>query len=119
MGRDSALWCFFKGCPLKCKWCANPESQNYDEEIMESPVRCVGCGACRDACPKGAILEDGSIDRTLCDNCMKCIDVCYAEAKKITGRAYTTEELYKEIEKGSAFLLQIWRRRDFFPAENL
>ncbi|MEY8297360.1 MAG: glycyl-radical enzyme activating protein [Emergencia timonensis] len=94
---------FFKGCPLKCKWCANPESQNYDEEIMESPVRCVGCGACRDACPKGAILEDGSIDRTLCDNCMKCIDVCYAEAKKITGRAYTTEELYKEIEKDRPF----------------
>ena len=93
----------FKGCPLKCKWCANPESQNYDEEIMESPVRCVGCGACRDACPKGAILEDGSIDRTLCDNCMKCIDVCYAEAKKITGRAYTTEELYKEIEKDRPF----------------
>ena len=94
---------FFKGCPLKCKWCANPESQNYSAEIMESPIRCIGCGACREICPQAAILEDGTIDRSLCDNCMKCIDVCYAEAKKITGREYTVEELYKEIEKDKPF----------------
>lgn len=94
---------FFKGCPLRCKWCANPESQRYDRGIMESPVRCVGCGLCRSVCPKGAIREDGTIDRTLCDNCMKCTEVCYAESKKITGKDYTLDELYKEIEKDRPF----------------
>ncbi len=48
---------FFKGCPLRCAWCANPESQSYEREIMESPIRCVGCGACRQVCPSGAVTE--------------------------------------------------------------
>lgn len=94
---------FFKGCPLRCKWCANPESQSYEREIMESPVRCIGCGMCRQVCPRGAIRSDGTIDRELCDKCMKCIDVCYAESKRIAGRDYTIEELYKEIEKDKPF----------------
>lgn len=94
---------FFKGCPLRCKWCSNPESQSYEREIMESPARCIGCGACRAACPQGAISADGIIDRSLCDNCMKCTDVCYAESKKIAGKAYTIDELYREIEKDKLF----------------
>lgn len=94
---------FFKGCPLRCKWCANPESQSYEEEIMESPVRCVGCGVCRTVCPENAVREDGTIDRDKCTGCKKCIDACYAESKKISGREYTVEELYKEIEKDKPF----------------
>lgn len=94
---------FFKGCPLQCKWCANPESQSYSAEIMNSPAKCVGCGLCRTVCPKSAILEDGTIDRTLCNKCMKCVDICYAESKKTVGREYTIEELYKEIEKDKQF----------------
>ena len=46
---------FFKGCPLRCKWCANPESQSYEKEIMESPSKCIGCGACMEVCPVSAI----------------------------------------------------------------
>ena len=46
---------FFKGCPLRCKWCANPESQSYEKEIMESPSKCIGCGACMEVCPASAI----------------------------------------------------------------
>ena len=94
---------FFKGCPLRCKWCANPESQNFETEIMESRVKCVGCGLCRKVCPENAICDDGTIDRSLCTNCMQCTDICYAEAKKISGKAYTVEALYKEIEKDKPF----------------
>ncbi len=94
---------FFKGCPLRCPWCANPESQSYEQEIMESSLRCIGCGICRQVCPKGAIRDDGTIDRQLCTKCMKCIDVCYAESKKIAGKDYTVEALYHEIQKDRSF----------------
>ena len=90
---------FFKGCPLRCAWCANPESQSYEREIMESPIRCVGCGACRQVCPSGAVTEKYIIDREKCGRCFRCTDVCYAEAKRVAGREYTLEELIEEIEK--------------------
>lgn len=94
---------FFKGCMLRCRWCANPESQKYTPEIVESPTKCIGCRCCSQVCPKNAIRADGTIDRNLCDNCMKCTDICYAEAKRVAGKEYTTEELYKEIEKDKPF----------------
>ena len=94
---------FFKGCPLKCPWCANPESQSYLPDIMESPVKCIGCDVCKTVCPTHAIGDDNKIDRSLCNNCFKCMDVCYAESKKIVGKEYTTEELYKEILKDKPF----------------
>ena len=94
---------FFKGCPLRCLWCSNPESQSYEPEIMESPVRCIGCGACRDACPASAIRHDHRIDRARCTRCFACVSSCYAEAKRIAGREYSVEELYAEIEKDRPF----------------
>lgn len=94
---------FFKGCPLNCPWCSNPESQSYAPEIMESPSRCIGCKACVDACPEKAIDDTLIIDREKCKGCFKCIDMCYAESKKIAGRDYTVDELYKEIQKDKPF----------------
>ena len=61
---------FFKGCPLHCAWCANPESQSYQMQIMEFPKKCIGCGECVKACKTGAIhpQEDGlRIDRSADD----------------------------------------------------
>lgn len=97
---------FFKGCPLKCKWCANPESQNYEAEIMESPSKCIGCGLCMKVCPQTAISLKGDgprINRDKCMKCFQCVDTCYAEAKVKVGNKYTTEELFKEIEKDRIF----------------
>lgn len=100
---------FFKGCPLKCPWCANPESQSYSKEIMEIPRSCIGCGACAQVCPQGAIsLLDGEmlINRELCRKCFKCVDVCYAESKKIAGEEMDVETVFKEVNKDRYFYQQ-------------
>lgn len=97
---------FFKGCPMECLWCANPESQSYKSEIMESQTRCIGCGACQEVCPESAITfgSDGfRIDRSLCKRCFKCTERCYAESKSVVGKDYSVEELFAEIEKDRFF----------------
>ncbi|MBQ4649770.1 MAG: glycyl-radical enzyme activating protein [Firmicutes bacterium] len=95
---------FFKGCPLRCPWCANPESQSYTADIGEYPNKCIGCGLCRDRCPQNAIAADGHINRQFClEECKNCTDICYAEAKRNIGKDYTIEELYKEIKKDKIF----------------
>lgn len=95
---------FFKGCPLRCPWCANPESQSYENDITEFPSKCVGCGLCITSCPEHAVGPDCKIDRTRCvKNCMACTDICYAEAKKYVGRNYTIEELLHEVKKDKIF----------------
>lgn len=97
---------FFKGCPLRCPWCSNPESQLYEREIMESQVRCIGCGACRGVCPQSAIKQTAEgflIDRSLCNHCFRCTDRCYAESKRVVGEDYTVEALFQEIAKDKLF----------------
>lgn len=95
---------FFKGCPLRCPWCANPESQSYGCEVTEYPSKCIGCGMCIRRCPAQAIDIDGHIDRNFCPNeCTECTDICYAEAKKLVGKEYTVDELFREINKDKIF----------------
>ena len=97
---------FFKGCGLRCRWCANPESQLFTPEIMESHTKCIGCMDCIQACPYDAIVlteDGGKIDRDKCTKCFKCTDHCYAGAKYVTGQDYEVEELFHEIEKDRMF----------------
>ena len=67
---------FFTGCPLKCRWCANPESWRPKLQFMFADRVCKwdqGCKACRDACPHGSIQfdENGkpSVDWKICNDC--------------------------------------------------
>ena len=95
---------FFKGCPLRCPWCANPESQSYGLEVTEYPSKCIGCGRCIEECPVSAIGRDGHIDRSRClKDCKDCTEVCYAEARKFVGRDYEIGELFNEICKDRVF----------------
>ncbi len=97
---------FFKGCPLACLWCSNPESQRRDLEIACFENRCVKCGYCAEVCPKQIVERGGSfeiLDRTQCDLCMKCVDECCTNAKKLIGEEYDEESLYAEILKDKPF----------------
>ena len=98
---------FFKGCPLRCKWCANPESQSFGPQIMNMYSRCVSCMMCIDVCEKKCFYKSDSgryeINYSLCDGCGKCADVCFAEARTLMGRKVTAPELFEEIKKDYGF----------------
>ncbi len=88
---------FLKGCNLRCKWCANPESQSFKPEILFKEIKCIGCGKCINSCPQQAIKNMpgyGMItDSDKCKLCGTCIDGCYADARVRQGTDYTVEEL--------------------------
>lgn len=91
---------FFKGCPLRCKWCQNPETQLAEPEIMFAPDNCVGCGQCIAVCPQRAItvIETGvRYDRERCTRCGACINLCGPEARKMVGRIRTFDEILKTV----------------------
>ena len=87
---------FFKGCPLRCKWCQNPETQKLADRILYNPALCIGCGACIRACPKHAIdPETGEYDRSRCTACGSCVETCYAGARTIPGAKWTLADARK------------------------
>ncbi|GAA0675499.1 pyruvate formate lyase activating enzyme [Clostridium cadaveris] len=97
---------FFKGCPLKCQWCHNPESQRQEKEIMIYTNKCIDCGFCAKACKSGALtFEEGMIhfNKILCKNCGECCEVCPTGARTIVGEYKNSETLLKEIEKDKVF----------------
>jgi pyruvate formate lyase activating enzyme len=94
---------FMKGCPLRCRWCQNPESWEPHPELMSRDTKCIMCGRCAEACPIGVIsfdLEKGrKIDRTGCNLCFECIEACPAKALIRVGRTMTVEEVMSEVER--------------------
>lgn len=97
---------FLKGCPLYCRWCANPESQNPFPEIMLRAQKCQACGKCVESCEKGAVaITDGaaSIDRSLCDRCMDCVAVCPSGTLEVTGTLMRLEDVVEEAGRDRLF----------------
>jgi pyruvate formate lyase activating enzyme len=97
---------FFKGCPLHCSWCHNPESQSPTPEMMVRANRCVRCGACFDVCEQGAVYRQElsyATDSARCTLCGACEEVCYAGAREIVGREMTQAQVMAEIERDIPF----------------
>ena len=93
---------FLKGCPLRCFWCQNPESQSIKPVILYTAKLCVGCGRCIGVCPNGALSRDEQFvatDRSKCESCGRCVDTCPREARTLAGRGITVEELMTELRK--------------------
>ncbi|HTX89818.1 MAG TPA: glycyl-radical enzyme activating protein [Anaerolineales bacterium] len=97
---------FFKGCPLHCAWCHNPESISPRLQTQWFAVRCIGCKTCVDACPNGCLTmtEAGLvIDRERCEACGKCAEACPSGALEALGRTVAVEELLAELLKDRAY----------------
>jgi pyruvate formate lyase activating enzyme len=97
---------FFKGCPLRCLWCCNPESQSYEPELSWLGENCLGCNRCLEICSRGAIEILGSrrrVDMGRCDLCGRCVDGCLGGALVRVGRMTSVSELLREVIRDSVF----------------
>jgi pyruvate formate lyase activating enzyme len=121
---------FLKGCPLRCLWCNNPESQEASPQLVFRQELCIGCGACVAACPRGAIevlpaeptarepqapgedapaRPDPGVPRARrvladrCDLCGRCLDACLSGALEQTGREMTADAVVAEVEEDRLF----------------
>ncbi len=107
---------FFSGCPLRCRWCANPESWTMEPKLAFFAGKCVGCGLCASVCPRGllrGLTQDGGREQPGagtcggqdpgCTACGLCAERCPQGALRVLGTAMTAEEIVKKVERDSIF----------------
>ncbi len=97
---------FVKGCPLRCRWCHNPESNTLARELSFMPDKCIGCGYCFAHCPdERHRMVDGkhTIERQGCRVCGSCTEQCYAEALELVGREATVQDVIAEVMRDEPF----------------
>ncbi len=97
---------FFKGCPLRCLWCHNPESMKIERQIVFFEDKCIGCGECFKRCPNGAVVatpQGREYYKDKCTLCGTCVEYCYAEATVMEGREVSVREVIEEVKKDMPF----------------
>lgn len=95
---------FLKGCPLRCRWCHNPEGIEPAPQILVDPGRCLGCGGCRQACglAGGPLATGRRLGEGGCAACGSCAEQCPSGARRIAGRAWSVPELVAELRRDVA-----------------
>ncbi|MGZ6346322.1 MAG: glycyl-radical enzyme activating protein, partial [Anaerolineales bacterium] len=97
---------FFKGCPLHCAWCHNPESISPRMQTQWFEVRCLDCRSCIEACPNGCLTMTNKglqIDRDHCQACGKCAQACPSGALESIGKTMLVDELLAELLKDRVY----------------
>jgi pyruvate formate lyase activating enzyme len=97
---------FFKGCPLHCAWCHNPESLSSSLQTQWFSVRCIGCQTCVKTCPNGCLTMTTAglvIDRERCEACGKCAEACPSGALEALGKTVRVDEMLAELCKDRAY----------------
>lgn len=100
---------FLKGCPLRCRWCCNPETQEFYPEMVFFKDKCIGCGACIANCPYGALKNSADPDREICRGChhreqpFACVKECCPQCKKIVGEEQSVQEIVDVVKRDLPF----------------
>lgn len=99
---------FFKGCPLRCKWCSNPWGLTVHSQLAVNRERCVGCGMCVQICSGGVNVLDETDHKVRmqfdkCTKCGLCVPLCPAGCRQISGQQYTAYELYQKVYRELTF----------------
>ena len=97
---------FFKGCPLSCVWCQNPETLDPGVQLQRRSAACIACGRCGRRCPRGAVELSGETRRhhgDRCELCGQCVDVCPPGALRLVGRSLSANELARELLRDEPF----------------
>lgn len=97
---------FLKGCPLRCAWCHNPESQSAHTQILFDGDKCIGCSSCARLCTNGAnIWQDGEhiYHRDVCNLCLACVNACPSGALELCGKGVSTQEVIEALLRDKDF----------------
>lgn len=97
---------FFKGCPLACRWCHNPESISSKVQVHWVASRCIGCLECVRTCRSHALSPSAGgmvIDRDRCTGCLACTEACPSTALEAYGVRYRLDDLVNEVLKDRVY----------------